>query len=59
MWKSEKLIQQEKQIDELLAKLKPINEFEADINGAMANIDQANALIRGYLWRPTGLLNGH
>ena len=49
MSKSKKRIEQEKEIDALLSKLKPIDQFEREILSAMRDIDQANALIKRYL----------
>lgn len=59
MWKSKKLIEQEKEIDALLSKIKPIDQFEREILSAMDNIDQANALIGSYLRCPQGISYGH
>ena len=49
MWKSEQLIKQENEIDALLAKLKPLDQFEKEINAANKVFDQANTNIKNYI----------
>lgn len=56
MWKSEKLLRKEAEIEQLLSSLKPIDQFEKEINHAMNNLDIANGFIGEYIQQRTTAL---
>lgn len=56
MWKSEKLLRQEAELEQPLTTLKPIDQFEKEINHAIHNLDIANGFIGEYIQQRTTAL---